>query len=98
MTFFFRSSLDFGRKMDVMTFKEAVLLLRSENISDPVGMVLNCAPPTPPEQSYGGQSLKLSTKAAVCKKESLTVNWRGQACRLVVVVVVVVSFISAPSK
>ena len=30
---FFWSSLDFGRKTDVMTVKEPVLLLRSENVS-----------------------------------------------------------------
>ena len=28
-----------------MIFKEAVLFLRSENISGPVSMALNCAPP-----------------------------------------------------
>ena len=41
---FFCSSLDFGRKTDVMTFIEPVLLLLSENISRPAGMALNCAP------------------------------------------------------
>ena len=42
---FFCSSLDFGRKTDVMTFEEPVFFLRSENISGPAGMVLNCPPP-----------------------------------------------------
>ena len=42
--FCFCSSLDFGRKTDVMTFKKPVLLLRRENISSPAGMALNCAP------------------------------------------------------
>ena len=41
---FFYSSLDFGRKKDAMIFKEPVLLLRSENISGPAGMALNCGP------------------------------------------------------
>ena len=35
---FFSSSLDFGWKTDVITFKEPVLLLRCENISGPAGM------------------------------------------------------------
>ena len=41
--FFFCSSLDFGRKTDVMTFEEPAFFLRSENISSPAGMALNCA-------------------------------------------------------
>ena len=42
---FFCFSRDFGRKTDVTTFKEPVLLLRSENVSGPASMALNCAPP-----------------------------------------------------
>ena len=30
----------------MMTFKEPVVLLRSENISGPAGMALSCAPPS----------------------------------------------------
>ena len=41
---FFCSLLDFGRNTDAVTFKDPVLLLRSENISGPAGMALNCAP------------------------------------------------------
>ena len=42
---FFCSLFDFGREStDVMTFEEPVLFLCSENVSGPVGMVLNPAP------------------------------------------------------
>ena len=41
---FFALHWIFGEITDVMTFKGPVLLLRSENISSPAGVVLNCVP------------------------------------------------------
>ena len=75
---FFCSLLDFGLKTEVMTFREPVLLLRSENIFGPLAWLQSRRQ----SNRLRGPKFEIKQHRSRCLLKSKLVDWGGEACRL----------------